>query len=93
MKKFILFVTFLAFSVSLSGRTDSSAVQRQNNIMISSIELITNAVLNVSYERLLMRVQGSVLMEYSDLIRKITLPKYLPTTGCILVKNMPEVFS
>ncbi|MDQ0476003.1 DUF3575 domain-containing protein [Chryseobacterium sp. MDT2-18] len=55
MKNFLLIATLLlAFSVQAQNTAD----QRQNDIIISPIELIAGPALNVSYERLLNKDSG-----------------------------------
>ena len=55
MKK-LLFIASLVFVVSAQAQEESS--DRQNDIMISPIELIAGPALNVSYERLLNKDSG-----------------------------------
>ena len=55
MKKLLL-IASLVFAVSAQAQEESS--DRQNDIMISPIELIAGPALNVSYERLLNKDSG-----------------------------------
>ncbi|MEC5158446.1 DUF3575 domain-containing protein [Chryseobacterium sp. MP_3.2] len=56
MKKLLL-IASLVFAVTVQAQEETSA-QRQNDIMISPIELIAGSTLNVSYERLLNKDSG-----------------------------------
>ena len=57
MKKLFLVSAFITGFVSIQAQEETS-VERQNDIMISPIELIASAALNVSYERLLNKDSG-----------------------------------
>ncbi|WP_417428304.1 DUF3575 domain-containing protein [Halpernia sp.] len=58
MKK-LLFSALLLSTVAISAQeTESQSSERQNDIMISPIELIGGAALNFSYERLLNKDSG-----------------------------------
>ncbi len=68
MKKLLL-ISSLIFAVSAQAQEESS--DRQNDIMISPIELIAGPALNVSYERLLNKDSGiglnvAVLLDNND---------------------------
>lgn len=56
MKKLLL-IASLVFAVTLQAQEETSA-ERQNDIMISPIELIASPALNISYERLLNKDSG-----------------------------------
>lgn len=56
MKKLLL-IASLVFAVTVQAQEETS-VERQNDIMISPIELIAGPTLNVSYERLLNKDSG-----------------------------------
>lgn len=57
MKK-ILLVSALVAGLSTLNAQETASAERQNDIMISPIELIAGPVLNVSYERLLNENSG-----------------------------------
>lgn len=55
--KQLLLIASLVFAVTLHAQEENS-VERQNDMMISPIELIAGPALNVSYERLLNKDSG-----------------------------------
>lgn len=67
--KRLLLIASLVFAVSAQAQEDAS--ERQNDIMISPIELIAGPALNISYERLLNKDSGigvnvAVLLDNND---------------------------
>lgn len=58
MKKILLILAMVSFGTAFAQETETVSAQRQNDIMISPIELIAFPALNVSYERLLNQDSG-----------------------------------
>lgn len=57
MKKIFLALVIISGFITIQGQEESSTA-RQNDIMISPIELIAGSALNISYERLLNKDSG-----------------------------------